>query len=275
MAVLDHISAEHIESLANTIGSAPFVVVDANLFVEALDAVGLVCQCDGGDHTVPLWFEPTSIPKAHRIFEASKALAVVSHLSPNLEELGAMAQAAKQVLYRYSCTNRDTDTGSPPAWFADSFGATEAVSLALHELRGSLPADVLQAVEVEAALVLDAMDCAWLESSVGTLAHSRDLVVTLGPMGLLWLGARRDRDGWGASALAMEAAPIGQVVNVTGAGDTLVGATVRGPLLPVSALSLPVPMGHQMILWLDCYPAPVTMVVHVYAGRGACRRALD
>ena len=64
--------------------------MDANPPVDTMQAVGEMCISAG----VPLWYEPTSIPKSSRLLQAPAALRATKWLSPNLHELSAMAEAA-------------------------------------------------------------------------------------------------------------------------------------------------------------------------------------
>ena len=66
--------------------------MDANPPVDTMQALGEMCVSAG----VPLWYEPTSIPKSSRLLQAPAALRATKWLSPNLHELSAMAEAAAQ-----------------------------------------------------------------------------------------------------------------------------------------------------------------------------------
>lgn len=68
------------------------VVMDANCPVDTMQALGEICVSAG----VPLWYEPTSIPKSGRVLQAPAALQAIKWISPNLHELSAMAEAAIQ-----------------------------------------------------------------------------------------------------------------------------------------------------------------------------------
>ena len=64
--------------------------MDANCPIDTMQALGEKCVSAG----VPLWYEPTSIPKSGRLLQAPAALRATKWLSPNLHELSAMAEAA-------------------------------------------------------------------------------------------------------------------------------------------------------------------------------------
>eukprot|EP00898_Chlorokybus_atmophyticus_P000779 jgi/Chlat1/1701/Chrsp127S00095 len=80
------VTAEWIQKFSGVISSARVVVLDANLSKEALKAA-----CDvAAKASVPVWFEPVSCTKSLRGLDI---LAKVSYISPNEEELRAMADA--------------------------------------------------------------------------------------------------------------------------------------------------------------------------------------
>ncbi|CAB3388496.1 Hypothetical predicted protein [Cloeon dipterum] len=66
------------------------VVIDANVSEESARYVLETCQKE----KIPVWFEPTDARKARKIVESSPLWKTLSFVSPNLEELKRMAEAA-------------------------------------------------------------------------------------------------------------------------------------------------------------------------------------
>ena len=164
MDIFDNVlSPGHVAQFAEHLKSAPAVVMDANPPVETMQAVGEIC-CEAG---VPLWFEPTSIPKSLRLLEAPAALKATRWLSPNLGELVAMAEAA------------------PASAGASGAALTMAreVSAALESATG-LPEEHTGTLEATLPSVLLA-----LAGESPETADRRHVFVSLGASGLLWVDA--------------------------------------------------------------------------------------
>ena len=94
MDILDNIDVPMVKTvLENLVGRPALVIVDGNL---SEDALGVICKqwqplVDAPSRSVPIWFEPTSVPKATRVCAAG-VLPHVHLVSPNLDELRAIAQ---------------------------------------------------------------------------------------------------------------------------------------------------------------------------------------
>uniref|UniRef100_A0A7C9AQJ4 Pseudouridine kinase n=1 Tax=Opuntia streptacantha TaxID=393608 RepID=A0A7C9AQJ4_OPUST len=80
------VTPQWIQGFKPIIRSAPVMLVDANLSIEALNAS---CRM-AADFGVPVWFEPVSVAKSKRVASVAKH---VTFASPNEHELVAMAEA--------------------------------------------------------------------------------------------------------------------------------------------------------------------------------------
>ncbi|XP_059076745.1 pseudouridine kinase [Cryptomeria japonica] len=89
-AVEKALTAEWINQFSSYIGSAPLLMVDANLHPLALEAA---CNLAKESNT-PVWLEPVSVAKSVR---ARSILKNVTFISPNEAELIAMAEAVSFV----------------------------------------------------------------------------------------------------------------------------------------------------------------------------------
>lgn len=85
-AVEESLTAEWINQFRSYFGSAPLLMIDANLQPLALEAA---CNLAKESNT-PVWFEPVSIAKSVRVRSIIK---YVTWVSPNESELIAMAEA--------------------------------------------------------------------------------------------------------------------------------------------------------------------------------------
>ena len=171
MDIFDNVlSASHVQRFTEHLESAPIVVMDANPPVATMQAVGEICLAAG----VPLWFEPTSIPKSIRLLEAPAALKATKWLSPNLHELSAMAEQA----------------AAGTAGVDSPLGREVLVALA-----AGLPPSLLAEEEQGTQSALEAGLPPLLEAMVGggeegpAEADRRHVFVSLGASGLLWVDA--------------------------------------------------------------------------------------
>ncbi|XP_041109872.1 pseudouridine-metabolizing bifunctional protein C1861.05 [Polyodon spathula] len=191
MDIHQRITEQYVSRFEERLTTASLVCLDGNIPVSTIDYVcGIASK-----HRVPVWFEPTNVDKACKPF-LSGSWKALSFFSPNLAELRAVNQAL----------------GLPvPA----------AVPSSLDDVLGS-------------ALAL----------SRPLLEHLRCVVVTLGPHGVLLCG---DAEGGAVSLQRVDykrqpggrlcgihypAIPIsaGDVVNVSGAGDSLAAGLMAGML---------------------------------------------
>ncbi|KAI8554318.1 hypothetical protein RHMOL_Rhmol05G0089200 [Rhododendron molle] len=85
-AIEKFLTPEWIQKFDYKIGSAPVVMVDANLSPPALEAS---CRM-AAEFGIPVWFEPVSVVKSKRVVSAVKH---ITFASPNEDELIAMANA--------------------------------------------------------------------------------------------------------------------------------------------------------------------------------------
>ena len=151
-----------IQAHAARIAAARVVVLDGNCAPAALAAAVAAARAPNETRRrkkedAPLvWFEPVSVAKAARVFEASVAREV-DVVSPNLAELRAMARAAR----------RAAPGGARPEKESESLSFTEKES---EPPPAATAADAL-------ALARDDVD-ALLDAGIG------NVVVTLGALGL-------------------------------------------------------------------------------------------
>ncbi|XP_031564349.1 pseudouridine-metabolizing bifunctional protein C1861.05-like [Actinia tenebrosa] len=80
-----------ILSFEESIKNAPLVIVDANSKEESLDFVIQLCT----QHKVPVWFEPTCMMKSALPFQSS-AWQNITYASPNVHELRSMSDTVVQ-----------------------------------------------------------------------------------------------------------------------------------------------------------------------------------
>ncbi|KAI9204804.1 Indigoidine synthase A like protein-domain-containing protein [Polychytrium aggregatum] len=85
MKIHDSIPTHHIDSLIQRFKPG-VVAFDGNLSVRSMEAV--VSRCH--DHSIPVLFEPTSIPKSTKVLELS--IGGVEYATPNLGEVLAMGE---------------------------------------------------------------------------------------------------------------------------------------------------------------------------------------
>eukprot|EP01018_Ginkgo_biloba_P006502 Gb_29184 [translate_table: standard] len=101
-AVEKFLTPEWINQFRSYIGSAPLLLIDANLHPLALEAA---CNLAKESNT-PVWFEPVSITKSVRVRSILKFVTV---LSPNEAELIAMAEAVSSIDYFHSLKTLEKD----------------------------------------------------------------------------------------------------------------------------------------------------------------------
>ncbi|XP_078466773.1 uncharacterized protein LOC144730092 [Lampetra planeri] len=201
MDVHRRITHDYVQGFEQQIGSACIVCVDGNLPVSTID---YVCGV-GKEHGVPVWFEPTDIDKAKKPF-LSGSWRGLSVTSPNLAELLAMNSALGLA----------TPDGPPPK------DTSAAVALARSLCRPLLR---------HLALVLVTM------GRHGVLLASRPGVATP-PLLQGALGATAEEDGPRGGQVAVmrcvhyPALPVcaGDILSVSGAGDSLVAGVIAGLL---------------------------------------------
>jgi pseudouridine-5'-phosphate glycosidase/pseudouridine kinase len=201
MGVMNALDAGIMQRFADPIAAARIVVVDGNLEDEPLRALCAICDRGGirDSHgearmtcTGPaLWFEPTSVPKAARAVGAGLlACESLAYLSPNVEELRAMVDA---------CGDPEGEGGGAGGVCGEAGAETE------------------KEIETMAARLLARMTF----SESGEAKH---VVVTRGDAGCLVVSGESLPAGLRVSVRKLDAEPIADIVNCTGAGDTLVGA---------------------------------------------------
>ncbi|TMW60771.1 hypothetical protein Poli38472_000813 [Pythium oligandrum] len=216
MRALDEIDTTAIPT--ETIKEAKVVIVDGNLSPAALHE--LLTRSSSIKSSV--WFEPTSVQKSVRVVDAG----VVPHLtyvSPNGDELAAMSAAIHR---------KNGEDTSAHARFKLSEGSK------------ILPAQKMSQLKNDCLTLL-------LEMAKDDKETEKHVIVTLGKHGVLIASVNVDLEQtktavaecefpaevWGAHhvhgyAVAMVHLPGVEidVVNCTGAGDSLVGGTVYGLL---------------------------------------------
>ena len=194
MDVLDAMDASMAGAVLDALESPRLIVADGNL---AVDALASICARQGGKQAVaplPIWFEPTSVPKATRVCSPD-VLPYVELISPNMDELVAIA----------------SELG------VSSSGATEIAAAAAD--------GATRNAEALAVAVVEAMSSA--AATAGAETTVRHVIVTLGPLGTVVASSSAAAEGLdGAVAVRLE--PVGGEIeameNCTGAGDCLLGA---------------------------------------------------
>ncbi|XP_021917454.1 uncharacterized protein LOC110828757 isoform X3 [Zootermopsis nevadensis] len=89
MVTHDYISPKLVDNFLDEIKQSSLVVLDGNIPVETMDYVLAVCK----KSQIPVWFEPTDIRKAGKVFQ-SRHWTTLGYVSPNLNELQVMSQAS-------------------------------------------------------------------------------------------------------------------------------------------------------------------------------------
>uniref|UniRef100_S4RLC5 Zgc:136858 n=1 Tax=Petromyzon marinus TaxID=7757 RepID=S4RLC5_PETMA len=190
MDVHRRITHDYVQGFEQQIGSACIVCVDGNLPVSTID---YVCGV-GKERGVPVWFEPTDIDKAKKPF-LSGSWRGLSVTSPNLAELLAMNSALGLA----------TPDGPPPK------DTSVAVALARSLCRPLLR---------HLALVLVTM------GRHGVLLASRPGVATVD------VAVSVERPRAVMRCVHYPALPVcaGDILSVSGAGDSLVAGVIAGLL---------------------------------------------
>lgn len=225
------------------------VVMDANPPVDTMQAIGEICVSAG----VPLWYEPTSIPKSIRVLQAPAALRATKWLSPNLHELSAMAAEsvhtrATTVGVGYEDLHREvaaavhslTLPGVGDHHDKETIGSSLAALL--HAMIGSNGNTGTSSQSIADAFARCYSPRPLMERMGAPLyagpmkADRRHIFVSLGAAGQLWVDAVWLPIGRApkitVTAKHYPAIPVDAVVSVTGAGDSFVAAAVRAPQLP-------------------------------------------
>uniref|UniRef100_A0A3B3STS0 Zgc:136858 n=1 Tax=Paramormyrops kingsleyae TaxID=1676925 RepID=A0A3B3STS0_9TELE len=192
MDIHQQITTQYVSHFEEELSSAQLVVLDGNIPVSTVCYVCSVAK----KHAVPVWFEPTDVDKAIKPF-LSESWKALTYTSPNLMELCAMNQA-----------------------------------LGLLTPDGAILA-VLEAV----------LHCA-ASLSRPLLEHLRCVVVTLGSLGVLLCGEHEEggvrvqpgiRSALRKGRLCAVhypavSIPPEDIVNVSGAGDSLAAGLIAGIL---------------------------------------------
>ena len=181
------VDVEWVQAAAAEIGAADWVVLDANLDAAALTAAAAAAAAGGAR----VWLEPVSVAKAPRLAPALRGAGDGAVVSPNAQELVALARAA----------------GAPAARLAAA--QLEAALAAAGDGDSALPPVAAITVAAEALLAC---------SGLGAV------VTTMGAHGALLSERTGEADAaCGVHSLA-GVAPRVVVRNVSGAGDCQVRA---------------------------------------------------
>ncbi|KAI8340028.1 Ribokinase-like protein [Chlamydoabsidia padenii] len=161
------------------------VCFDGNITANAMETITFVCQSFG----VPVFFEPTSVPKSLKLFEGSaQALlsGAIRYASPNQYELNAMVNLTKTQL--------------PPPSLQFSVSASSSL----------LP--------TEAPIL--AHQC--LDNALYLSHFIPHIILKLGEYGCVYVGLSNQQKPT-VLYLAPEIMDVSTIKNATGAGDSLVG----------------------------------------------------
>lgn len=215
MEVMHTLSPDRLRAFTRDIRGAELVVADGNLSLETTQELCALCdRYEENSHVRHhkkrhLWFEPTSVPKAVRGVEAGLLdCESLTYLSPNVEELRGMAEACGTDQARMAMAKNIASFSESGSSDAAAVEDAEIVGLSQHLIAHMAGAD------------------------------TKHVVVTRGAAGVLLVSATPS-DAGTVSIVRLVPEPIDEsIVNCTGAGDTLVGATVwaltRGTPLPTS-----------------------------------------
>ncbi|GLD91838.1 hypothetical protein PINS_up000371 [Pythium insidiosum] len=216
MRALDEIDAAGIPE--DAIRDSDLVIVDGNLSSAALRAI----LTRSAAANVRTWFEPTSVQKSLRIVEAD-ALRSLTYASPNADELAAMSAVIH------------ASRGEGPAH--EHFKLSEAANAILHSKKASQLKNDCLTVLFEMAgddktrdhhlLVTLGKHGLLVASANVAFAEVKEAIETCGFTAHVW-GMHTVR-GIHVSMVHLPGVEI-DVVNCTGAGDSLVGGTVYGLL---------------------------------------------
>jgi len=222
--------------------------MDANPPVDTMQAIGEICASAG----VPLWYEPTSIPKSIRLLQAPAALRATKWLSPNLHELSAMAAEAAQIrattvgvtfedLHREVAVAVEGVTLPGVGDHQDKEAIGSNLATVLHAMIGRDGTDGTFSTihPIASACAQCCSPRPLMERMVVPLyaepmeADRRHVFLSLGAAGQLWVDAVWLPIGRApkitVTAKHYPAIPVETVVSVTGAGDSFVAAAVRAP----------------------------------------------
>lgn len=90
------ITSAYLREHRSLLESAPLVVMDGNISVEAMTTILEICS---GANT-PVWFEPTEVRKARKVCRVEPAqrqwFQAIRYLSPNGRELKGIVEEAKE-----------------------------------------------------------------------------------------------------------------------------------------------------------------------------------
>ncbi len=242
---------------------APMLVLDGNLSIETLE---VVCQV-ASSHTIPVWYEPVSVPKGPRIAKVCWGFAVVMMggcccdggllcvkqgcACIQMVRLAHMVSCFVNV-YMQQCVYKTTQSQYTPQSLRHvtfiSPNIDELLALAdTVRLQQDLP--ILPHPDITPAtpwtITLPAL-LPFLNILLET--GLRYVVLTLGAQGAAL--ACRHPTQHTTAVFHLDALPVNTVINTSGAGDCLVAATVaaliRG-LDPVEALAHGVAAGHVAV----------------------------
>ncbi len=84
MSIFDRLTPVFLSGFESVLSDASFIIADTNIPSETLIYLSSLCQRD----MIPLWIEPTALDKCGKLLPA---LSGITYLSPNAEELEALA----------------------------------------------------------------------------------------------------------------------------------------------------------------------------------------
>lgn len=225
------------------------VVADGNLCPQAFAALADACA----KHRVPLLFEPTSVAKATLPVQ-SDALRRVAMLKPNLKELAKLAWVLQGRHGR-----EEEEQGRLEGLLEE----------AEEEGKGKLgEAAVLNVVLPALRVVLQGMQCkeAGGKWACGW-AGQKHVLVTLGAHGLVWGRApalfSETEEEEVIEATYFPVRPVCEMVDCTGAGDTLVAAVAAALLSKGSGMEQAIRVGlaaaRKSVLTKEAIPRDLSL----------------
>ena len=186
-----YVSPEHVAKFTYDITQSPMVVMDANVPIETMDLVASLCR----QHGVPLWYEPTDLNIAHKIFSIDRQnLSSLSFASPNFAELHTMASVIMTTCELNDITNTN--------------------SLKSHMSLNENQIDIVLTT------------CEKLGSSILTKCPQLTLLVTLSNLGVALI--TKSVHNGEVAVEHFKPHQVEHIKSVSGAGDCLTAAVITG-----------------------------------------------
>lgn len=193
--------------LPQSLNGCPLIVMDGNIPTELISEVCSRSECEGGN--IPTFFEPTSIEKSVRIIP-SLLKNQVTYISPSAAELLAMTEEIERVV------SNKTKTPTPSTTSPQQRDAYE------HNHNTNV-------VESQCRFILETILKNVRQSNARRTIRPVHILLKRGSLGVMvasMLPSSKEKDGDVTISIHhLPIFPLSHIVNTSGAGDTLVGAT--------------------------------------------------